>query len=217
MFGCAGITKSFNGRTLLNDFSFKLEAGEGLGLLGPSGVGKSTLLKILALLEPADSGNIVFNQCHWPARAARPADFPANLMLQHCALWPHLTLEENIMFPFIGHADEAQYRTRALHFAKQLDLENALPRKAILTSGGENQRASLVRLLSADPEVLLLDEPTSHLDEARAAKVLLLLQEQKENGKAIILSTHDRAFSKNLCDNFITLHEEHAPTFIKKA
>jgi ABC-type polar amino acid transport system ATPase subunit len=127
------------------------------------------------------------------------------MLFQQLALWPHLTLKENILFPFVGRQNFEARQQSALEFAQQLKLEQALDTTAVRASGGERQRAALIRLLTLDPEILLLDEPTSHLDATLTKQVIQIILAQKKRRKGLIIVSHMGAFASAVCDNLLLL------------
>ncbi|HYW61859.1 MAG TPA: ATP-binding cassette domain-containing protein [Bradyrhizobium sp.] len=139
------------------------------------------------------------------------------MMFQSLALWPHLTLYENIVFPFAHLADSARRNRLAMEFAADLDLTGSLHTRAAQASGGERQRAAFIRVLAADPRILLLDEPTSHLDGRLTRKVMALIEQQKERGKTVVLSTHAGAFAKEVCSEMVLLRGESEPLYGDRA
>jgi ABC-type Fe3+/spermidine/putrescine transport system ATPase subunit len=187
------LTKTYSGRTtpILNDFSLDVKCGELVALLGPSGVGKSTLLKLVAGIERPDAGDIRFNgQSILPTPPNRRE---AVLMFQKAYLFPFLTVGENIAFGLKLKGLSVQERrnkvTEMLDLAGLPGIEKRRPDEL---SGGEQQRVALARSLIIRPKVLLLDEPFNSLD----TQVRLSLQEavrsiQRELGITTILVTHN--------------------------
>jgi putative ABC transport system ATP-binding protein len=191
-----GVTKRFGGRTVLNGVSLDIAAGEYVAVIGESGIGKSTLLNVIAGLEPADSGEIVFQG----ADLARLGDDELTLMrrdnfgfvFQAFHVLPQLSVEQNVGLPLLLRG--LQDRQKILRLIAAVGLqgrEASAPREL---SGGELQRVAIARALAGDPKLVLADEPTGNLDPDNARAVLALFREQvKERGAAAILATHSEA------------------------
>jgi putative ABC transport system ATP-binding protein len=191
----AAVSKRFGARTVLNAVSLDLAAGEYVAVLGDSGIGKSTLLNVIAGLEPVDAGEIWFEK----KALHRMSDEELALLRRECFgfvfqafhVLPHLTVEENVGLPLVlrGAADRA--KARELIAAVGLEgREGSLPREL---SGGELQRVAIARALVGDPALVLADEPTGNLDPDTARQVLELLAAQaRRRGAAAILATHSR-------------------------
>ena len=177
--------------TVLQNFSLRLEAGEVIALLGPSGVGKSSLLRVLAGLQSAERGSVRLK-----GETLNGPHPRSSFVFQDPSLLPWLTLEENVGFgldfkhqPAITKAQK-QARVRAA--IEEVDLHGANARYPAELSGGMAQRTALARSLARQPEILLLDEPFSALDEVTRADMQLLLKKiTADHGTAAVLVTHD--------------------------
>jgi polar amino acid transport system ATP-binding protein len=211
-----GLSKAFGGRTIFEDISLQLEAGEALALMGPSGTGKTTLIRCLDGLELADRGSVVVG----PARivaGATPAQLHAairalrqqvGLVFQGCHLFSHRTVLQNVMEGpvYVQRQAVAAARERAVALLEKVGIAQraaAYPREL---SGGEQQRAAIARALALEPKILLLDEPTSALDANRAQELAALLRVLIGEGLAVLTVTHDRAFATALGARVLQLH-----------
>ena len=199
------VTKRFGQRTVLNTVSLDVGSGEYIAVVGESGIGKSTLLHVIAGLDPADAGSVVFGD----AEITRMDDDSATLLrrdhfgfvFQAFHVLPHLTVLQNVGLPLLlrGSSREESDR-RAAERVAAVGLggrESSMPREL---SGGELQRVAIARALVGDPKLILADEPTGNLDPETARQVLDLLRAQvKGRGAAGILVTHSEAAAAG-CD-----------------
>jgi len=193
------VTKSYEGgRRVLTDLSYTLKAGEYVAIMGDSGVGKSTLLNLIAGLDVPDSGDIIIDGKPMSAR-----DDDASTMLrrekfgfifQAFHVLPHLNLTQNVALPLLLNGDAGNGTERAQQMLQAVGLagrERDFPRQL---SGGELQRVAIARALVHRPALLLADEPTGNLDPDTAHDVLMLLrQEIKDTGASGIIVTHSPA------------------------
>ena len=199
------LTKRFATRTVLNAVSLEVGAGEYVAIVGESGIGKSTLLNIIAGLEPPDSGEVLFKNLNIKdlnddARTVlRREQF--GFVFQAFHILPHLTVRQNVGLPLLLRgfpSPEIRERSFKILAAVGLgDREDSMPREL---SGGELQRVAIARALVGEPKLVLADEPTGNLDQENARQVLALLRDQvKAHGAAGILVTHSEAAAAT-CD-----------------
>ena len=210
------LTKKFLSRQIkneivvaVNDFNFEIPDGKLVGLLGPSGCGKSTTLNLICGLETPTSGKIYFGDLD--VTMLPPENRGVGMVFQNYALYPHLTVKQNIMFPLenLKGADKLSKETieaRALEAAKIVQIDGLMERKPSQLSGGQQQRVAIARALVKTPGVLLLDEPLSNLD----ARLRLQTREQirriqKETGITTIFVTHDQEEAMSISDLIIVM------------
>ncbi len=210
------LTKRFPSRSkkgddviAVNDFNFEIPDGKLIGLLGPSGCGKSTTLNLISGLEAPTSGRILFGDDD--VTRLPPENRGVGLVFQNYALYPHLTVLENIMFPLqnLKGADrpaKPQMIERAKAAAKLVQIDGLLDRKPGEMSGGQQQRVAIARALVKMPRVLLLDEPLSNLD----ARLRLQTREeirriQQETGITTIFVTHDQDEAMSISDMIVVM------------
>ena len=201
----AAIEKRFGARAVLNAVSLRIEAGEYIAIVGESGVGKSTLLNVIAGLEPPDAGEIFFEGKNLSgldddARTLLRRD-NYGFVFQAFHVLPHLTVEQNVGLPLLLRAfnplEMAKLSLDVLAAVGLAGRGNSMPREL---SGGELQRVAIARALVGRPKLVLADEPTGNLDQENARQVLSLLREQvKARGAAGVLVTHSEAAAAT-CD-----------------
>ena len=201
------LSKSFPGRSVLQDIQLLVDSGEFLVLVGPSGCGKSTLLRILAGLESADRGTVQLGDRI--LNDLEPRERNVAMVFQNYALYPHMTVRKNLSFPLrlAGQPANAIHDAVA-RIAKTLNLEEHLEQKPATLSGGQMQRVALGRAMIRNPKLFLFDEPLSNLDaklrnETRGEIVRL----QRELGITTVYVTHDQAEAMTMGDRICVLHE----------
>jgi polar amino acid transport system ATP-binding protein len=195
---CYGKTRALDG------LSLGIESARVLVLIGPSGGGKSTLLRVLGGLEIPDQGAVGVNGHALGADPLALLDYRRRngFLFQQFNLFPHMTARRNIALPLEkvhgrAAADAQALAEQALARFGLLDHADKLPAQL---SGGQQQRVGIARAVAHQPEVLFLDEPTSALDPEMTAEVLELIQELAEAGQDIILSTHEMGFARAVAD-----------------
>lgn len=195
----------------VNNFSFEIADGQLIGLLGPSGCGKSTTLNLLSGLQKPTSGKIFFGDDD-------VTDLPAEnrgvgLVFQNYALYPHLTVMQNITFPLENRKGKdklkkAEMEKMALDVAKLVQIDELMDRKPSELSGGQQQRVAIARALVKNPRILLLDEPLSNLD----ARLRLQTREeirriQRSTGITTVFVTHDQDEAMSISDLIVVMKD----------
>jgi ABC-type lipoprotein export system ATPase subunit len=181
-------------RAVLDGVSFTVARGEMVALTGPSGSGKTTLLHMLAALDGPTSGTItidgeVLGTSRHLARLRRQR---VGIVFQLHNLLTHLTGSQNVQVAMFGtHRRPAARRQRALELLASLQIADYADRMPPEMSGGERQRLAIARALANDPPVLLADEPTGSLDDANAERVIAMLRAVADEGRAVLVVTHD--------------------------
>ena len=200
-----GVSKTFDAVPVLRDVSLTVERGEFLALLGGSGCGKTTLLRIIAGLESADAGTILIGGSD--VSAAPPYERPVNMMFQSYALFPHLSVAANIEYGLRATAVARSERASRVEWALQLmRLEGLGCRKPDQLSGGQRQRVALARCLVKQPAVLLLDEPMAALDRGlRDEMQRELVRIQRDVGTTFVLVTHDQDEAMSMADRIAVM------------
>ncbi|TKB48397.1 ATP-binding cassette domain-containing protein [Ferrimonas sediminicola] len=180
--------------------SFRVRPGEVLGLLGPNGAGKTTVLRMLSGVLSPDRGSIEINGRHWhqhPERMRRQIGF----LSASTSLYERFSVEENLIyFGQLYGLSRAQIANRIHTLSDQLELASFLQRKVVELSLGMKQRAGIARAVIHQPEVIVLDEPTTGLDIMSAQAVLDFILSQKQRNRPVIFSTHKLEEVSLLCD-----------------
>ena len=203
----SGIRKTYGDTPVLDDVSLTMEAGEFIAFLGPSGSGKSTLLRIIAGLETADDGEVWLDGQRIDGRA--PGERGVAMVFQHYALYPHMTVYDNMAFGLqnagVGAADIA---ARIAQVAAVLEIEPLLQRKPGQLSGGQRQRVAIGRAIVKQPVLFLLDEPLSNLDAALRNRTRVELAQLRQRvDAAVIMVTHDQAEAMTLADRIVVMSD----------
>ena len=195
------LSRRFAGQFAVDDVSLRLEPGQVTCLLGPSGCGKSTTLRIVAGVERQDSGEVLIDGalvCDG-TRSQPPELRNIGMMFQDFALFPHLSVWENVAFGLKGA--KSMRRVRAEELLERVDLAGYGAQMPHELSGGEQQRVALARAVAPGPRIMLLDEPFSSLDKSHRDQLVKEVREILKNaGVTSILVTHDEVEAENFAD-----------------
>ena len=198
------ISKSFKERVIIDNFSLIIHDGDFLGIIGSSGSGKTTLINLLSLLEESDDGEITINNIVDPTSKERML-LRRNVLgniFQNYALMENCTIKENLKIA-IRYQKKKNYDFKEV--LMRVGLEHIdLNTKIYELSGGEQQRIALARVILQDSQYIFADEPTGNLDEENTEKVFNILKELNQEGKTIILVTHDKGLAER-CKRIIHL------------
>ena len=203
--------KAFGALEVLKGVSLKVEKGEVVSIIGPSGGGKSTLLRSLNLLEQPTSGEILFDGVNL---ADKSVDINLHrqkmgMVFQHFNLFPHLTVKKNLELApsLLKLKDKEAISKRADELLARVglaDKANVYPKSL---SGGQQQRIAIARALAMDPDVILFDEPTSALDPEMVGEVLELMKELAHTGITMLVVTHEMGFAREVSNRVIFIDE----------
>ncbi len=207
----SGTRKNRSEVVAVNDFNFELPDGKLIGLLGPSGCGKSTTLYLISGLEEPTSGKIFFGD--QDVTRLSPENRGVGLVFQNYALYPHMTVRQNILFPLENlkgrdRPSREEMLRRADEAAALVQISELMDRKPAVLSGGQQQRVAIARALVKMPRVLLLDEPLSNLD----ARLRLQTREeirriQRETGVTTVFVTHDQEEAMSISDIIVVMKD----------
>ncbi|MEY4312434.1 MAG: hypothetical protein RLZZ571_1204, partial [Actinomycetota bacterium] len=194
-------------RPAVDKLNLEIKDGEFLVLVGPSGCGKSTSLRMLAGLEEVSDGHIRIGDRD--VTDVPPKDRDIAMVFQNYALYPHMTVEENMGFALkIAGVDKAEIHQRVLEAAKILDLEQYLERKPKALSGGQRQRVAMGRAIVRNPQVFLMDEPLSNLDaKLRVQTRTQIASLQRRLGVTTVYVTHDQVEAMTMGDRVAVLKD----------
>lgn len=208
--------KSFGDNEVLKDISLTVEQGQVLAIIGPSGGGKSTLLRCCTLLETLDGGELAFGECvvttdvggravYGGKDVLRQARTHFGLVFQNFNLFPHYTVMKNLTdAPItVQKVPKDQAEAKALQLLAKMGLEGKQDMVPCELSGGQQQRVAIARALMLDPEVLFFDEPTSALDPELTKGVLKVIRSLAEEHMTMVIVTHEMAFARDVADHVI--------------
>jgi polar amino acid transport system ATP-binding protein len=216
MIAVTDLKKTHGKSIVLDGVSLDVKRGEVAAIIGPSGGGKSTLLRCINALEPFQAGEIRVEDLHLePEGSVRPAKQlhvmlrrKVGMVFQQFNLFPHMTALQNVMsgpLYALGHAND-QARARAKELLGRVGLADKANAKPDLLSGGQQQRVAIARALAVNPLAILFDEPTSALDPKMADEVLGVIVDLAKAGQTMIVVTHAMAFARRVSHEVHVMH-----------
>ncbi|MCK8624689.1 amino acid ABC transporter ATP-binding protein [Apilactobacillus xinyiensis] len=207
MFRAINISKKFNDKQIIDNFSLEVPNNKILCIVGPSGAGKSTLLRCLTGLESADSGEFYLNNNKFNPTNANDKKSTIGLVSQDFGLFPNLTVMENIILApqLVLKLSKEEAIKKAKKLIRTLNLSGKEKLYPYQLSGGQKQRVAIVRTLAMSPKIICYDEPTSALDPKLSEEVGKILNQLKSNNIMQIVVTHDMDFAKQVADDIITV------------
>lgn len=205
------LIKTFGSRRVLDDISIVLPDVHALVVIGPSGGGKTTLLRTVAGLERPDSGEVLIDGelLHFDEASLLKHRRSVGTVFQSFNLFPHLTALENVILPLerahgYGHLQAVE---AALTILKRFQLDGHADKKPAQLSGGQQQRVAIARAIAIKPRFLLFDEPTSALDPEMTSEVLDIIGELRDEGRDLLLVTHHMGFARTAADHCLFVAE----------
>ncbi|CAJ1228425.1 amino acid ABC transporter ATP-binding protein [Lactiplantibacillus xiangfangensis] len=199
------LAKSFGDNKVLKDITEKVEPGQVIVVIGPSGGGKSTFIRCLNLLETPTAGKVAFegqDLTTLDQKSVNKLREKMGMVFQGFNLFPNMTVLENIkLAPMkVKSVDDAAATKRAHELLKRVGLDDHADSFPSSLSGGQAQRVAIARALAMDPKVMLFDEPTSALDPEMVGEVLNIMQELAKDGMTMVVVTHEMGFAKEVAD-----------------
>lgn len=201
------ISKQFGQKQIFDHFNLIIEDGKVLSLVGPSGGGKTTLLRMLAGLEKIDSGEIIHNGKEVPINHLENLNL-LGFVFQDFQLFPHLTVLDNLTLSPVKtmNMDKEIAKKKAMDLLERLGLGEHADVYPYSLSGGQKQRVALARAMMIDPQIIGYDEPTSALDPELRQEVEKLILQNRQAGITQIVVTHDLQFAENISDNILKIN-----------
>ncbi len=216
------VHKRFGSLEVLKGITMTAEEGDVIALIGSSGSGKSTLLRCINLLEIPDSGKVYLagelvrmkknRQGESVPEESKQVDrirTKLGMVFQHFNLWTHMTVLQNVIEApvHVLHNPKPEATRKAMELLEKVGIADKAHHYPSQLSGGQQQRAAIARALAIEPEVLLFDEPTSALDPELVGEVLRVMQQLAEEGRTMLVATHEMGFAKEVASNVIFLHD----------
>lgn len=214
------LSKSFGGKKVLNNISFQLKAGEILAIIGPSGAGKTTILRCINSLEKCDKGTIKiegFYLCkdyngksiYANSKEMKIIRKKIGLVFQNYNLFPHMSVIENIIEAPINvfGVPKGKAVDKALELLKAMGLEDKVNSYPFQLSGGQKQRVAIARACALNPKIMCLDEPTSALDPELKEEIANIIEKLANDNMSILIITHDMGFAKRIANRIIFMEE----------
>ncbi|MFN4218471.1 MAG: amino acid ABC transporter ATP-binding protein, partial [Candidatus Bipolaricaulia bacterium] len=203
--------KRYGNEEVLQGVSFTVRQGEALAIIGPSGTGKSTLLRCINRLTEPDGGRIWLDETEItsPQIDINKIRQQIGFVFQDFNLFAHLTALDNVRLGLlkVKKLSKQEATERAMHELARVGLAEQAQKYPAQLSGGQQQRVSIARALAMDPKLMLFDEPTSALDPELIGEVLQVMQELAEEGMTMVVVTHEMGFARSVCDEVIFMEK----------
>ncbi|HFU4351248.1 TPA: amino acid ABC transporter ATP-binding protein [Streptococcus suis] len=210
MLELSNLTKRFGNKQIFSNYDLVIPEGKIVAVVGQSGGGKTTLLRMLAGLETIDSGTLIYNGQILPLEELEKRHL-LGFVFQDFQLFPHLSVLENLILSPIKtqNMSRSDAEDKARKLLDTLGLANHATAYPFSLSGGQKQRVALARAMMIDPEIIGYDEPTSALDPELRKEVEKLILENRATGITQIVVTHDMQFAENIADEIIKIEPKH--------
>ena len=195
----------------LKDVNIEIHKGDVISVIGPSGTGKSTLIRCINLLDQPTSGKIFIDEEEITAKGADVARIrrKMGMVFQHFNLFPHMTVIENIMsapMDLLGKSKQEAY-DKGIELLRKVGLADKALNYPDVMSGGQKQRVAIARTLAMEPEIILFDEPTSALDPTMIGEVQAVIRMLAKSGITMMIVTHEMEFARNVADKVIFMSD----------
>ena len=205
------LRKRYKARTVVEDVSFSVDAGEVVGLLGPNGAGKTTCFYMVVGLTPADGGNILLDGrdiTHQPMHAR--ARLGLGYLPQEASIFRRMTVAENVRAILeIAHDDEDWMTRRTAALLEELHVAHLADAPAVSLSGGERRRVEIARALATDPRFVLLDEPFAGVDPIAVIDIQNIIAFLRDRGIGVLITDHNVRETLGICDRACIISEGH--------
>ena len=195
----------------LKDVNIEIHKGDVISVIGPSGTGKSTLIRCINLLDQPTSGKVFIDDEEITAKGADVARIrrKMGMVFQHFNLFPHMTVIENIMsapMDLLGKSKQEAY-DKGIELLRKVGLADKALNYPDVMSGGQKQRVAIARTLAMEPEIILFDEPTSALDPTMIGEVQAVIRDLAKQGTTMIIVTHEMKFAREICNRVFYMDE----------
>ena len=210
------IVKSYSALNALDGVDFSMEPGETVAIIGPSGSGKSSLIRCINCLNKITSGSITLNGKTFVETVDGEAKYidekelreicaDTGMVFQHFNLFPHMNCLKNITYApvKVQKKDKAEAEKRGMELLKLVGLESKAKAFPAQLSGGQKQRVAIARALAMNPDIMLFDEPTSALDPEMVGEVLAVMKQLALNGMTMVVVTHEMGFAREVADRVL--------------
>ena len=208
------LSKKYNDNVVLDDINLEINKGDVVGIIGPSGTGKSTLLRCVNHLEIPEEGVIHIGEREVDLSQKKPKDLlylrqNTGMVFQRFNLFPHKTVLENVMLApvHVAKKNKLESKEKALQLLQMVGLEAKANEYPSRLSGGQQQRVAIARALAMEPKIMLFDEPTSALDPELVGEVLAVMKKLAEAGMTMIVVTHEMGFAREVADRVVFMED----------
>lgn len=205
------IKKSFGSNKVLDGVSFGVDKGDVIVIIGPSGTGKSTLLRCVNMLTPPDSGQVIVDGTDLTQKGVNLSNErqKIGMVFQHFALFTHLRAIDNVAIGLkkVRNMKEKEAHEKAIYELERVGLADHKDKYPAELSGGQKQRVGIARALAMDPLLMLFDEPTSALDPELIGEVLTVMKNLAEEGMTMLCVTHEMGFAKSVSNEIIFMEK----------
>lgn len=210
-----GLHKSFGNLHVLKGVNFKAEKGEVVVIIGPSGMGKSTFLRCINFIEKPQKGfieidNICLDAENCTDKEIKELRMKTSMVFQNYNIFKNKTVLENVMLPMVSvqKIEKEKAKEKALNLLEQVELLDKINEYPSRLSGGQQQRVGIARAMAVEPEIILLDEPTSSLDPELVTGILDVIKRlATDHERTMIIVTHEMRFAQEVADRIIFMDE----------